>query len=119
MTKELLRKNCIIGFLGLGLILAVVDANKPEPKEFSGVGEGYNGQMTINIKVKSKKDSFKILGVKVKHIDTPPIADPAIEKLKGQTIIKQNSEIDGVSGATYTSNGYKEGLKNAIGNIKF
>lgn len=119
MTKELLRKNCIIGFLGLGLILAVVDANKPEPKEFSGTGEGYNGQMTINIKVKQKNNSFKILGVEVKHIDTPPIADPAIEKLKEQTIVKQSYKIDGISGATYTSNGYKEALKNAIENIKF
>lgn len=119
MDKESIRKKSVIGFLCLGLILAVVDANKPEPLAVEGIGKSYNGDLKISIKVKEKGDTFKILGVDVDHKDTPPIADPAIEALKTQTIIKQHHKLDSVAGATYTSNGYMEALKNAIDNIKF
>lgn len=114
MNKEVLRKRAVIGFLALGIILAVVDMNKPEPRTVSGVGEGYNGDVKVVLKVKEKGSEIKIIGVDVDHEDTPPIANPALETLKAQTIQAQNpEEIDMVSGATYTSEGYVEGLKAA------
>jgi uncharacterized protein with FMN-binding domain len=42
------------------------------------------------------------------------ISARALPQLVGATLAAQSAEIDSVSGATYTSNGYKESLQSAI-----
>ncbi|MGL6066302.1 MAG: FMN-binding protein [Cetobacterium sp.] len=114
MTKESIRKIIVISFIGLGLILAVYE-KKPGPITIEGSGTGYNGELSVELKVKS---NGKIIGVNVIHEDTPPIADPAIENLKSQILTKQSSKLDIVAGATYTSEGVIEALEDAIIKIK-
>ena len=46
--------------------------------------------------------------------ETKRIAEPAIEKLTAAIIEKQSVEVDDVAGATYTSQGFKEAVKNAL-----
>ncbi|MGL4947433.1 MAG: FMN-binding protein [Cetobacterium sp.] len=115
MTKESIRKIIVISFIGLGLILAVYESKKPGPITIEGSGTGYNGELSVELKVKS---NGKIIGVNVIHEDTPPIADPAIENLKSQILRKQSSKLDIVAGATYTSEGVIEALEDAIIKIK-
>lgn len=117
MTKEGLRKIAVLAFIGLGLLLGIYEANKPGPMLVEGSGTGYNGDLSVELQVKQKGKDFKIIGLNVIHKDTPPIADPAIEFLKSQIIRNQNADLDVIAGATYTSEGVKEAVKNAIKKI--
>ena len=49
------------------------------------------------------------------HNDTPFIADGAIETLTKAIVANQSSEVDVVSGATYTSRGVMNAVKDAVG----
>ncbi|WP_297597729.1 FMN-binding protein [uncultured Cetobacterium sp.] len=118
MDKESLRKKSVVAFIVLGLVLMVVEANRPGPMVVEGVGSGYNDDLVVSLKVKPKGDGFKIIGVDVTHQDTPPIADPALESLKSQLLQNQTSELDIISGATYTSEGFKEATQNALESLK-
>lgn len=46
--------------------------------------------------------------------DTKRIAEPAIEKLTSEIIAKQSVDVDDVAGATYTSQGFKEAVADAL-----
>ena len=57
----------------------------------------------------------KITAIKViKMAETKRIAEPAIEKLTAEIIAKQSVEVDSVAGATYTSEGFKEAIADAL-----
>ncbi|MGL5087982.1 MAG: FMN-binding protein [Cetobacterium sp.] len=118
MVKEGRRKKSVVAFIVIGLLLGIYESKKPGPIVVEGSGTGYNDELNIKLKVKLKGDKFKIIGVDVIHEDTPSIADPAIENLKQQILKNQNSELDIVAGATYTSNGVKEATADAIKKIK-
>lgn len=95
--------------LGAMLLSSLAFAAK-EVKE--GVGYGYKD----DIKVAVEMDNGKILSIKVlENKDTPKIADPAIEQLTKKIIDAQSVEVEDVAGATYTSEGFKEAVKNALG----
>ena len=57
----------------------------------------------------------QVTDVKVlSHGETPGISDPAIAGMPANIIAAQSTEIDGVSGATMTSNAIKEAVANAL-----
>ncbi len=76
-----------------------------------GVGFGYKDE----IKVSVEKDGNKIVSIKVLEMkETKRIAEPAIAKLTSEIIAKQTVEVDDVAGATYTSQGFKEAVADAL-----
>ena len=76
-----------------------------------GIGFGYKDE----IKVSVEKDGDKIISIKVLEIkDTKRIAEPAIEKLTSEIIAKQSVDVADVAGATYTSQGFKEAVADAL-----
>ncbi|AVQ30129.1 FMN-binding protein [Fusobacterium varium] len=76
-----------------------------------GIGFGYKDE----IKVSVEKDGDKIISIKVLEMkDTKRIAEPAIEKLTSEIIAKQSVDVDDVAGATYTSQGFKEAVADAL-----
>ena len=76
-----------------------------------GIGFGYKDE----IKVSVEKDGDKIVAIKVLEMkDTKRIAEPAIEKLTSEIIAKQSVDVDDVAGATYTSQGFKEAVADAL-----
>lgn len=76
-----------------------------------GVGFGYKDE----IKVSVEKNGDKIVAIKVLEMkDTKRIAEPAIEKLTSEIIAKQSVDVDDVAGATYTSQGFKEAVADAL-----
>lgn len=86
---------------------------------FASVGEGVGNGYKDEIKVSVEKDGDKIVAIKVIKMDeTKRIAQPAIEKLTQEIIAQQKVEVDNVAGATYTSLGFKEAVKNAVNNAK-
>ena len=76
-----------------------------------GVGFGYKDDIKVSVEVEGDKiTAIKVLEMK----ETKRIAEPAIEKLTAAIIEKQSVEVDDVAGATYTSQGFKEAVKNAL-----
>lgn len=82
-----------------------------EDGNYSGSGKDYNGK--INVKVKIENDTITAVNVLTQQKDAP-IGKEVLPVLKKRIIKKQTYNIDGVSGATITSNGIKEAVKNAL-----
>ncbi|MGL6115723.1 FMN-binding protein [Cetobacterium sp. SF1] len=98
--KKMLFALCLI--LGVSALA--------ETKE--GVGYGYKDDIKVAVEV--DKDN-KIVDIKVlENQDTPKIAQPAIEQLTKKIIETQSVEVEDVAGATYTSEGFKEAVSNAL-----
>lgn len=80
-----------------------------DTKEGSGIG--YRDE----IKVTVETDKEKITAIKViQSNETKRIGQPAIAKLTVEILQKQSTDVDNVAGATYTSEGFKEAVKNAL-----
>lgn len=76
-----------------------------------GTGLGYKDDITVSVET----EGDKIVTIKVIKMDeTKRIAEPAIEKLTAEIIAKQSVEVDNVAGATYTSEGFKEAVADAL-----
>ncbi|KGM95936.1 FMN-binding protein [Clostridium botulinum] len=83
---------------------------KLEDGEFFGEGRGYAG--LIKVKVTVKNGSISRIGV-LSHSETPSFYEKGKNIL--ERIINKNSvDVDSVSGATLTSNGIKEAVRNAL-----
>lgn len=94
----------------LALVLISATAFSAEVKE--GTGLGY----ADDIKVEVTLDGDKMTAIKVlENSDTASIANPAIEKLTKAVLEAQSTEVDLISGATYTSEGFLEAVNTATG----
>ena len=86
---------------------------------YSGSAQGFKGTVSVDLVV----SAGKISDLQVRpHQETPAIADPAIETLIANILEAQSSEVDVISGATYTSRAVIEAaekaLKKASGDLK-
>lgn len=80
------------------------------PGTYEGSGQGYGGPVKVTITV----DGQGITQVDVTgEEETPSIGGVALEELAGQ-IREKGADIDGVAGATVTSNGVREAAKAAL-----
>lgn len=76
-----------------------------------GVGSGYKDDIVVSVKI----DKNKIIDIQIKKMeDTKRIAVPAIEKLTSDILQKQSVDVDNVAGATYTSEGFKKAVSDAL-----
>ena len=103
-------------FLSLLLALVMVLCCIPAVAEtadgvYEGTGAGLNGAIKVSVTV----SGGKITEVKVlEHSETAGISDPAIEKIPAAIVEAQSADVDIVSGATFTSKGIIEAVKNAL-----
>lgn len=73
------------------------------------------GNVELSIVVSGGKiTDIKVLDSPSDHSRSVSINNNALPKLKAEALKAQNAEIDTVSGATYTSSGYKLSLQSAI-----
>lgn len=80
----------------------------------TGTAKGYGGDITVTLTV----DEGKITGIEVNAPDeTPAIGGAAVETLSAAILAAGNCEIDGVSGATFTSNGVKLACEMALAEL--
>lgn len=78
---------------------------------YEGTAEGHNGPVTVEVTVADKK----ITDVTVlEHEETEGASDPAIEKVPAAIVEYQSTEVDIVSGVTYTSNAIMEAVQAAL-----
>ncbi len=96
----------------------VVEEAPAEPQlaanEYIGEADGFGGK----VKVKVTVDGAKITKIDVlEHAETAGVSDPAFEKLPQAIVDAQSTDLDAVSGATFTSNAIFEAVKNALSKI--
>ena len=116
-----LREWLVIIFITLGLAAFVFeDYFKPKIYEAEGVGIGYIGDITLKVKAYKKKDkTIRVTEIEVGHGDTDEIGGVALQKLVDEVKAKQRfDDIDMVTGATFSSEGFKEALDTAIEDIR-
>ncbi|MGI6149023.1 MAG: FMN-binding protein [Firmicutes bacterium] len=118
LTQRFRRNVSLVLFIALMLTTALfwslssaTDAGLRDGV-FTGRGAGFGGEMVVAVTVAG--GSITQVDV-VSHSDTPPIADPALEQLKAAVVANQSAEVDTVSGATYTSAGFRAAVAQALG----
>ena len=80
--------------------------------EYIGRGQGKGGTPVV---VKVTVDGDKIQAVEVlEHSETPGIGDLAFDKIPQMIVDAQSADVDVVAGATLTSNGIIEAVKDAL-----
>lgn len=78
---------------------------------YTGTGKGNNGDITVEVTV----EGGNVVSVEMTdHNETPGIYEAARRNVIGDIIRKQTTEVDGVSGATNSSNGIREAVEQAL-----
>ncbi|NNJ29831.1 flavocytochrome c [Lacrimispora defluvii] len=97
------------------------EAAQPEVKgnykdgTYTGTGKGNNGDITVEVVVKDGSVTSVEL---TDHHETPGIYEAAEKAVTAAIIRTQNTTVDGVSGATNSSNGIKEAVAEALEKAK-
>lgn len=105
LASSLLFTGCAAGNNGNN------NTNNNVAGTFVGTGKGNNGSMKVEVTFADGK----ITEVTVKeHGETTGICEPAIERIPEQVVKNQTVLVDTVSGATNTSNGIVEAVKDCI-----
>ncbi|WP_422487054.1 FMN-binding protein [Gudongella sp. DL1XJH-153] len=82
-----------------------------EPVVLTGVGEGFGGDITVEVTLEG--DTITSVEV-LSHEESAGISDPAIEETPAAIVAANSTEVDTVSGATYTSDGIIEAVNAAL-----
>jgi fumarate reductase flavoprotein subunit len=81
------------------------------PGVYEGMGEGYFGPVIVEVEV----GSDAIIQVDVlQYSDTPGIGTQAFEELAGAVVDANSSDVDIVSGASYSSRGFLDAVEDAL-----
>ena len=117
-------KRSILWLLTLSL-LTVLAACSPKPQEtpaagtytpgtYEGTAQGYGGEVTASVTV----DAETITEVKLSgEQETPTVGGAALEELAGQ-VKEKGAELEGVSGATVTSDAVRKAVSSALDSAK-
>lgn len=85
------------------------------PGSYTASAKGFGGDVTVTVTV----DANSVTDVEITGADeTPTVGGAALEELTKQVKEAGSSEIDGVSGATLTSNAVKEATESALEEAK-
>ncbi len=78
---------------------------------YTGEADGFGGKVSVTIET----SDTEILSVSIEGADeTPEVGGAALETLQAQILEAQGAEIDGVAGATFTTDGVKAAAQKAI-----
>lgn len=94
-----------------------VDVSGGEYKDgtYEGTSPGYASGLKVQVKI----ESGKIASVDViSHNETPGFYEKAFEKVPVEIVQKQSTDVDTVSGATYSSRGIINAVNNALSDAK-
>lgn len=88
-----------------------VDQGKYIDGTYTGVGTGKNGDINVTVTV----DGGKIQSIELgEHSETPGIYENAESGVIDSIINTQETNVDIVSGATFSSNGIMQAVENAL-----
>lgn len=78
---------------------------------YTGTGKGCGGDMEVTVTITDGKISDIVVN---SHAESSDIGAPALDKLIQNAIASNSAEIDGASGATMTSDGFREAVAQAL-----
>ncbi len=111
-------KGLVVLVLLTGLVLGGLtacgdtSANVVETQTLTGTGEGYAGEVVVEVTVEG--DTITAIEV-IESSDTPGLSDGAYDAIIEDVLEKQSVEgVDMVSGATGSSTGIVEAVKDAL-----
>ena len=110
--KKLISSLCLLLVLsGCGTSNSGSTAGKYTAGDYEATSKGFGGDVTVKLTV----SSTEITNVEITADDeTPNVGGAAIETLKENILKANGEEIDGVSGATLTSDAVKNAYNEAI-----
>lgn len=97
--------------MAVSLTACSASAGKYKAGKYTGTGTGNNGSITVEVEFTA--DKIKTVTVK-DHKETKGISDKALDTIPGEIVSKQSTDVDTVSGATHTSNGIMDAVKDAV-----
>ena len=97
--------------LGSGSAGAAADASSWQDGTWTGTAQGYGGDVTVSVTIANKK--ITAIEVVSASAETPSFFSRA-KAIIPKIIEAQNPDVDVVSGATYSSNGIINAVKNAL-----
>lgn len=97
--------------LGSGSAVAAADAGSWQDGTWTGTAQGYGGDVTVSVTIANKK--ITAIEVVSASAETPSFFSRA-KAIIPKIIEAQNPDVDVVSGATYSSNGIINAVKNAL-----
>ena len=78
---------------------------------YVGSGKGYNGKIKVEVQI----EKTQIIGLKVvETTDDDPYIEDAIQGIFEAVMLEQTSEVDTVTGATYSSQGIIKAIADAM-----
>ena len=111
-----MKKIRIFGLILVIFLLFSCSNDAYKPGIYEGTGKGKFGEIKVEVLI-STKHTISQINI-LEHADTPGISDEVFEVLP-RLVIKENStEVDAISGATETSNGVLQAIKNALEKAK-
>ena len=108
-------KKLVKMLLALLMVVGVAGCSSDETKTASSTVKGFGGDVTVSVSLKGDK---LIEITAVGEAETPEIGGKALEELPKKMVEANSIEVDGISGATITSNAIKAAAKAAIAEAK-
>lgn len=109
-----MKKTIISATLLLCLLLTTGCGNKsPQYKDgsYSASAQGYGGDVSVTVTVKNGKIVTVDIGP---HSETPEVATTALDTVPKNIVMANSTSVDGVAGATVTSNAIKNAATEAL-----
>lgn len=82
---------------------------------YTGVGEGLQDDITVEVTVAGGKITEVDV---VEQRESPGVSEPALEQIPKAILEKQSTEVDVVSGVSYTSEGIIQAVEDALSKAK-
>lgn len=108
-------KKVLMSLIVLLLIIGLVSCSSKKqlykPGEYIGVGEGHHGP----IKVKITTDEYNIISIDIiEEYEMPELAVIVYEKIPSKVIKTNKADVEVVAGASYTSVGLIDAIKDGL-----
>jgi len=82
---------------------------------FTGTADGFNGPLSVSVNIANDKITSVVVGA---NSDYPNYLNRAQNKVIPAAVSAQSTNVSGASGATYSSNGIKNAVANALMSAK-
>ena len=111
--KRFLLSLCAVFFI---LLPSCVSSSKSalvlyKAGTYEGIGDGFQGPIRLRVTVSSQA----ITNIEViEHRETPGLGSAAIEELTDAVLDVNSTDVDSVSGASASSNGFLSALEDAL-----
>lgn len=110
-----MKKRIVLGILLIVTLFSSCGRNY-NAGTYEAVGAGRNGDIRVSIVVNSEGQMTEILVLE--SSENARMMKQVVDTMTKKMIEKNTSDVDIVSGATESSNGYKEAVKNALEDAK-